>query len=112
MDFETRQRLAESVRRARGEQSQRQFAKSLGVSFPAVRSWEEGESIPGLENMEAIAAALGMPLELFLAEVRGVDVAKSEPNAEAALRFISSLPKAELIKLMHRLIELLGQSRE
>ena len=58
MNAEYRQRLSDAVRRARGDRTMRRFAKDLGVSYPAVRSWEEGESLPGLENLEAIAGAL------------------------------------------------------
>lgn len=111
MDAEYRRRLSEEVKRARGTRSQRQFAKALGVSYPAVRSWEECESLPGLENLELIAESLGQSLEEFLAHLRGEQEPGREKEYRAAedlLPLLRQLSKAEQARLIHLLVDLLA----
>jgi DNA-binding transcriptional regulator YiaG len=36
----SKEKLAELIRELRGDQSQRAFAKTLGVSFASIQSWE------------------------------------------------------------------------
>jgi transcriptional regulator with XRE-family HTH domain len=55
VDISAEERLSSLIRKLRGDKSQRQFAKSLGVSYAAVRSWEESESMPGLTSLGKIA---------------------------------------------------------
>lgn len=114
MDVNYRQRLSEAVKRARGDRSQRRFAKDLGVSYPAVRSWEEGESLPGLENLEAIAGTLGMTLEAFLAYLRDEAVEDVKPRikvAEDLLSLVDHLPKSEVTRLAHLLVDRLSKDQ-
>lgn len=111
MDAEIRQRLSEVIKKARGSRSQRQFAKALGVSYGAVRSWEECESLPGLESMEAIAQTLGYSLEDFIAHIRGANNASKPPRprrAEDALYLIEDLPQEEVQKLTKLLVDKLA----
>jgi transcriptional regulator with XRE-family HTH domain len=112
MDPEYRQRLSEAVRKARGDRSQRKFAKDLRVSYPAVRSWEEGESLPGLENLEAIAGALGVSLEEFLAYLRNEELEAATPKPKIAddlLPLVNRLPLEEKRRLVHLLVDQLGR---
>lgn len=55
MDEDKRIRLSEVVKKARGERTQRQFAKYLGVSFAAVRSWEERETRRGESSLRPLS---------------------------------------------------------
>ena len=109
MDEDKRIRLSEVVKKARGDRTQRQFAKYLGVSFAAVRSWEEQESYPGLPNLEKIANASGMILEDLLAYLRGEVTAESaSPKtriAEDLLPYVDNLSPNERKKLIRLLIE-------
>lgn len=43
-DVEVRARVSKIIKQVRGERSQRKFAKDFGVSFAAIRSWEECEN--------------------------------------------------------------------
>lgn len=59
MNIEARERLAKLVKDTRGVKSQRSFAKQLGVTGTAVKSWEDMESIPSTENLKQIALLAG-----------------------------------------------------
>lgn len=107
MDPVQRQRLSEILIELRGDRSQRKYAKDLGVSFPALRSWEECESVPGLENLEMIASAKGWSLIQLLGYIRGEEpaAARSIPlRAEDLLREAEHLEPAEQLRLAQLLI--------
>lgn len=119
MDADIRQRLSDVIKQARGNMSQRQFAKRLGVSFATIRSWEECESMPGTKNLEAIAALLGQSLEEFLHYLRGDtvgDVENSNLKAEDLLAQVNQLPPSEVARLIQlaasRLVQLNALSEE
>ncbi len=71
-----KKRLANLIREARGDISQRQFAKMIGVSQTSVSDWEKGTYFPNLENAEAIARRLGISLSDFVAQIE--DEGKTE----------------------------------
>lgn len=110
MDEDKRIRLSEVVKKARGERTQRQFAKYLGVSFAAVRSWEEQESYPGLPNLEKIANASGMTTDDLLAYLRGeISHTSALPKAKVAedlLPYVDKLSAPERKKLIRLLIDI------
>jgi transcriptional regulator with XRE-family HTH domain len=58
MNKEQRQRLSELIREIRGERSLRELARELEVSAVSVNSWEKGDSVPGIESLDAIAQFL------------------------------------------------------
>jgi DNA-binding transcriptional regulator YiaG len=41
----TKRKLATLIKELRADQSQRTFAKSLGVSFASIQSWENGDAM-------------------------------------------------------------------
>lgn len=59
MNITARERLAKIVKEIRGTQSQRGFAKQLGVTGTAVKSWEDMESVPSTKNLKHIALLAG-----------------------------------------------------
>ncbi|MEO0348939.1 MAG: helix-turn-helix transcriptional regulator [Cyanobacteria bacterium P01_A01_bin.15] len=64
-------RLGEVVHEIRGDQSQRQFARTMQVSQSTVQQWENGRNVPSLENLEKIARLKGMLVEDFIAYLYG-----------------------------------------
>ena len=48
MNIESKQKLIEIIKLARGSMSQRAFGKVLGVSATAVQMWEKGVKVPDL----------------------------------------------------------------
>lgn len=107
VDLESRLRLSQIIKRIRGSRSQRRFGKELGVSYAAIRSWEDLESLPGVENLEAIATEAGWSLEKLLSVVRGSDPMEEpqEPKAEDVLKLISRLSPGELQRLGQLMIQ-------
>jgi transcriptional regulator with XRE-family HTH domain len=102
MDVEARQRLSKAIKQARGQRSQRKFAKDLGVSYATVRSWEECESFPSQENLELIARVRGESLEDFLLYLRGERSSKETrfKVAEDVLPMVNKLSDREAARLV------------
>lgn len=67
IDESVLRKLSIAVQEARGERSQREFAKLLNVSQSTVLQWESGRNVPNLENLEKIARLKGMLVEDFVA---------------------------------------------
>ncbi len=105
MDVEARQRLSEAVKKARGSRSQRKFAKDIGVSFAAVRSWEECESFPSQENLELIASIAGRSLEELLLYLKGEPYPEPRfKSAEDLLPIVSELSDSEAARLVQIIV--------
>lgn len=116
VDITAEERLSSLIRKLRGDKSQRQFAKSLGVSYAAVRSWEESESMPGLVNLGKIADYSNQTLEEVLQYLKdeGDDQSKIVPFPKAYLAEdlfsqVKNLPRKEQSRLAQFLIEELSK---
>ena len=112
VDISAEERLSSLVKKLRDDKSQRQFAKSLGVSYAAIRSWEESESMPGLKSLEKIAAYSNQTLEELLDYLKdeGKDKSKIIPLpkcnfAEDLIPQVKQLTKKEKTKLAQFLID-------
>jgi transcriptional regulator with XRE-family HTH domain len=110
------ERLSSLIRKLRGDKSQRQFAKFLGVSYAAVRSWEESESMPGLNSLEKIADYSNQTLEELLQYLKdeGDDQSKvllfpKVYLAEDLFGQVKELPRKEQSRLAQFLIEELSK---
>ena len=71
MNKNFRDRFAKSVRQLRGERSQGEFARALGCSQPTITGWENGQSIPNLDNLDRLAELSNQLPEEFLANLYG-----------------------------------------
>ena len=112
MEYESQQRLSSLIKQLRGERSQRSFAKTLGVSYAAIRSWEEGESTPGLNSLEKIAQYTNQSLEQLLNYLKNTGEDKSQVSpfpsfflAEELIPEVKKLSRAEKSKLAQFLIQ-------
>lgn len=79
VDNQFLERLTSSVLELRGDRSQREFAKSLGVSQGAVQSWESKQSVPSLENLVKLAEMRGEMVEAYIAYLFGRSIGESLP---------------------------------
>ena len=105
MDAKAREHLSLAVKKARGSRSQRKFAKDIGVSFAAVRSWEECESFHSQENLSLIASVLGLPLDEFLLYLNGEPYPKPRyEKAEDLLPIVSELSDSEAARLVEIIV--------
>lgn len=100
-------RLATFIQELRGSQSQRQFAKQLGVSQGSVNLWESGQSWPDTENLEKLAVLRGWNLsDLQTYLVKG-DLPNSEP-LEQILNTVRSLPLEAVAQIAAVAVETLA----
>lgn len=58
----TRGQNIQNARRAQGL-SQEALAEKIGVSRQALGKWEKDTALPGLDNLQALAAALGIGVD-------------------------------------------------
>lgn len=104
MDYQERKKLGQLIKELRIESklSQRSFAsKYLDCSYAALRSWEEGESVPGIENLERIAKLKGWSIAQILDYVRGQE---SKPTLELLLEQANHLTNEERLQLAQSLL--------
>jgi transcriptional regulator with XRE-family HTH domain len=101
------ERLATYVREIRGSQSQRQFAKRLGVSQSSVNLWESGQSWPETENLEKLAAFKGWSLQDFQTYLVEGKLPSSDP-LDQVLRILRSLPTEAVAKVATEAVETLA----
>ncbi len=116
VDITAQERLSSLIKKLRGDRSQRQFAKLLGVSYAAIRSWEECESMPGVSSLSKIASYSHQSVEELLNYLKEGGQDKSQlPSpppvflAEDLIPQIKQLPKVEKIKLAQFLIQELAK---
>ncbi|WP_026082338.1 helix-turn-helix domain-containing protein [Mastigocladopsis repens] len=99
MNTESRQKLIEIIKLARGSMSQRGFGKLLGVSATAVQMWEKGVKVPDTENLAQIAARAGYTLEELLCCLEGKPVPEAS-DLSLILRQINHLPLSQVAQIV------------
>ena len=99
MNIESRQKLIEIIKLARGTMSQRAFGKDLGVSATAVQMWEKGMKVPDTENLARIATRAGYSLEELLCCLEGKPVAEVS-DLNLILRQIHHMPLSQVAKIV------------
>lgn len=96
LDEVAKDKLARAIVYARGDLSQAEFAKKLGVSQSTVQSWETKKNTPTLENLEKIAEVTGQFPEELIAHLYGRDIGGSL-SVEAQ---INQLPMEQLSSIL------------
>ncbi|MEH1786536.1 MAG: helix-turn-helix transcriptional regulator [Nostoc sp.] len=102
------ERFQEIVNRAKGDRSQGDFARELGVSPSAVQKWVSGNGFPSSENLEKIAKAAGLSgVDALRAYLKGEPApSESSPkSAEEVLLITKHLSKEERKRLINLMLE-------
>ena len=99
MNIESRQKLIEIIKLARGTMSQRAFGKDLGVSTTAVQMWEKGLKVPYTENLGRIATRADYSLEELLCCLEGKPVAEVS-DLNLILRQIHHMPFSQVAQIV------------
>ncbi|MEA5566624.1 helix-turn-helix transcriptional regulator [Anabaena sp. UHCC 0399] len=99
MKLESRQKLIEIIKLARGSLSQRAFGKSLGVSATAVQMWEKGVKVPDTENLAQIAAKAGYTMEELLSCLEGRPIQETS-DLSLILRQIKHMPLSQVAQIV------------
>lgn len=99
MNIESKEKLIEIIKQARGSMSKRAFGRLLGVSATAVQMWEKGVKVPDTENLAQIAAKAGYTLEDLLSYLDGRPI--QEPSElSVILRQINNLPLSHVAQIL------------
>ncbi len=88
-----RSKLAALVKEIRGIQSQRTFAKKIGVSFASIQSWENGDAVPSTENLKLLASLSGYTLQGLIAFLEDRPIPKGESVEEIAQKIRQMTPR-------------------
>ncbi|MCC5636371.1 helix-turn-helix domain-containing protein [Nostoc sp. CHAB 5844] len=104
------ERFREILNRAKGDRSQSELAKLLGVSSSAVQKWLSGNGFPSSDNLEKIAKAAGLSgvdaLRNYLKGEEGVAQGDAPLSAEEAFISVRGLSKEERKRLIKLLVDL------
>ena len=100
MDDQAKQRLAEFIKSLRGDLTQKEFAKSIGVTHGAIQSWENAEVTPSSINLVKIADYTGLSLQELMSMLNGTDIGSSKTEANP-LYVVSQLNKMSVKDLTH-----------
>ncbi|MEO1373481.1 MAG: helix-turn-helix transcriptional regulator [Cyanobacteria bacterium J06635_10] len=95
MDTQSRQKLVEIIKLARGSLSQRAFSKQMGVSSTSVQMWEKGAKVPDTANLVRIAVQAGYTLEELLCCLEGKPIPEAT-DLSVILRQLSHMPLSEV----------------
>jgi transcriptional regulator with XRE-family HTH domain len=98
-------RLSEAVLLARGDRSQREFSRALGVAQSTIQAWENGRNTPSLENLEKLARIRGDLPESFLAYLYGRSVGEALPIEQQ----IEVMSCQQISKVMKQVADRLGR---
>ena len=85
--------------------TQKELAQKIGVPYQTVQFWEHGKRNPKFENIQKIAAALGVSwLDLMPKEALNANTIEdfAKDNGELAQELVQQLPK-ETARLMQQL---------
>jgi transcriptional regulator with XRE-family HTH domain len=104
VNIESREKLIEIIKLARGSMSQRAFGKLLGVSATAVQLWEKGVNVPDTEYLAQIAARAGYTLEELLCCLEGRAVPEIS-DLSVILRQIKYMPLSQVAQIAQAIAE-------
>jgi transcriptional regulator with XRE-family HTH domain len=104
VNIESRQKLIEIIKLARGSMSQRAFGKLLGVSATAVQMWEKGVKVPDTENLAQIASKAGYTMEELLCCLDGKSIPETS-DLTLILRQIKHMPLSQVAQIAQAAVE-------
>jgi transcriptional regulator with XRE-family HTH domain len=96
---ESRKKLVEIIKQARGSMSQRAFGKLLGVSATAVNMWEKGVKVPDTGNLAQIAAHAGYSIQELLSCLEGKPIQQTS-DLNLILRQINHMPLSQVAQIV------------
>lgn len=98
-------RLSSLTKELRGEKSVRAFCLEVGIHRAAWQTWEAGESIPQIENLQKIASLKGWSLEELISYLNTGDIKKPAYTIDEILVYTRTLPFEQRADLARRLLE-------
>lgn len=71
MKIERAEHFSQFMRSLRGNTSQQDFAKLLGVAYGSIQVWERGQSISSTENLSRVAKVAGYGVDELICRIDG-----------------------------------------
>jgi transcriptional regulator with XRE-family HTH domain len=99
VNIESREKLIEIIKLARGSMSQRGFGKLLGVSATAVQLWEKGVNVPDTEYLAKIAVRAGYTMDELLSCLDGKPIQEAS-DLSLILRQIQHMPLSQVAQIV------------
>jgi transcriptional regulator with XRE-family HTH domain len=99
VNIESREKLIEIIKLARGSMSQRGFGKLLGVSATAVQLWEKGVNVPDTEYLAKIAARAGYTMNELITCLDGKPIQETS-DLSLILRQIQHMPLSQVAQIV------------
>ncbi|MDP5339592.1 MAG: helix-turn-helix domain-containing protein [Nodularia sp. (in: cyanobacteria)] len=99
MKIESKEKLVEIIKLARGSMSQRAFGKLLGVSATAVQLWEKGANVPDTDYLVKIAARAGYTLQELVTCLNGEPIQEIS-DINLILRQIKYMPLSQVAEIV------------
>ena len=105
-DSKALERLSELVVYLRGERSQRQYAKDLGISYGTIRGWENQECFPSTQYAQILAEASGQTLDELMYYLQSGEEFSKYPTkkAEDLLPAVHELSYEEQVRLVQLVV--------
>jgi transcriptional regulator with XRE-family HTH domain len=107
MNRQEREQLSTFLKELRGGKTQRSFADILNCSYSALRSWEEAESVPGIENLQKIAEIAEISIYELIAIIKQENLAEKKETIESLKRSINSLNREEKLEIARFIMNLI-----
>jgi transcriptional regulator with XRE-family HTH domain len=108
---ESRKKLIEIIKQARGSMSQRAFGKLLGVSATSVHTWEKGVKVPDTENLAQIASRAGYTMEELVYCLDGKRIPEAS-DLSLILRQINNMPLSHVAQIVQAAANRLASAAE
>lgn len=107
MNKEERERLSNFLKNLRGEESQRNFSRTINCSYTALRSWENAECVPGYEALLKISECANINIYQLLAIIRDEDISKNEKTLNNLKIEIEGLNREEKLEIARFIMNLI-----
>lgn len=112
MNIQELQKFAQVIKNLRGDRSQRDFAKLVGVSSPLIGKWERCENEPGHESLEKVAKLRGQSLSEFMSELQENQSLSNQEPFEKLLERLPHLVKGLDRKQLSFLLKAIAEGLE
>ncbi len=111
---QSKEKLMELVKKARGDMTKRAFGRLLGVTDTAVRLWETGQTFPETEQLSKLAARTGYSLEELISYLEGKPVSSSKDMSDIVeqIRYMPLSEVAEIGKAVAERFAQVAQMKE
>lgn len=93
-----KRRLADLIKDLRGNETQRRFARSIGVSYTSIQDWEKQIRLPGKKNLQRIAQLQGWTYDQLVLFLFASDAQNTSVTSDPFELIMTSVQKLTLLQ--------------